>query len=490
MHILLQADSSLFLGRFHSLAVHLPIGFIILTAVLFAISKITKNPALLRPLPIMLLLGSLSAFAAVVLGLLLSEEGGYPANSLFWHQWLGITVVLVSFCSWLWVKGLIGKKKDLKETDVKEEESGFNRKNSSWIVLTLVLLISVTGHLGGNLTHGENYLFDYAPDFIQELMGSENSETKIPFVFPEEPDSTLLYEHVLEKVLIQKCASCHDDATRKGGLIITTREGLLEGGENGAVLQAGSAMGSELFKRISMDPASRKFMPPKGAPLSYAETMLLKFWIQEGMPFDLKVTDERIPEELKLILQTDYQLETERKAIYEKVTVEPANEATLEKLRQLGFRVSTLSEENNFIEVVAKDSVSAEKLNALIEVKEQLTWLDLSNSGMKDEWIAELNEFKMLTRLNLNSNSLSDSGIVKLQGLDNLEAILIHSTLITDSGIKNLVSLKNLKRIYVWNTKVSEDAVDSLLKEHPKLQIDRGVTESKEEKETAKSVEK
>jgi uncharacterized membrane protein len=485
MNLLLQADSTLFLGRFHSLAVHLPIGFLVLAAILYIISRITSNDSLLKPVPLILLFGALGAIASVVLGWFLSDEGGYPEDTIFWHQWLGITVAVFSTGSWLWVKGVF-KKKDsgssAKNSNI-DDRLVKEKRSLGFVLAVLVLLISITGHLGGNLTHGEDYLFVYAPEALQNLFLDEETSKKHSFEFPAEPDSVLLFGHILDQVLIQKCGSCHNEETRKGDFLLTTHEGLLEGGENGAVLQSGSPLSSELFKRISMDPSSRKFMPPKGPQMSYSETMLLKFWIQEGMPFDMKVTDERIPEELKLILQSEYELVTERKPIYEKVQVDPVSSEALQKLRSLGFRVTPLSEENNFLEVVAKDSLTAEKVSALLSVKNQITWLDLSNSGVKDEWLAPLSEFAMLTRLNLNNTSISDLGLSYLQGLEYLEALLLHSTQVSDAGIKMLSVQKNLQRIYVWNTKVTQELGDSLQKENPKLQIDLGLKELKKEKQ-------
>jgi hypothetical protein len=127
--------------------------------------------------------------------------------------------------------------------------------------------------------------------------------------------------------------------------------------------------------------------------------------------------------------------------------------------------------------------MTAEKVKALLSVKNQITWLDLSNSGVKDEWLAPLSEFAMLTRLNLNNTSISDLGLSYLQGLEYLEALLLHSTQVSDAGIKMLSVQKNLQRIYVWNTKVTQELGDSLQKENPKLQIDLGLKELKKEKQ-------
>ena len=107
MSILLQADTSLFLGRFHPLVVNLPMGFLLLTVILFAISFLKKYSFLLSALPIILLLGAVSSVASAILGWLLSNEGGYQESTLQWHQWMGISVAVIATAGWLWVSGFI-----------------------------------------------------------------------------------------------------------------------------------------------------------------------------------------------------------------------------------------------------------------------------------------------------------------------------------------------------------------------------------------------
>jgi hypothetical protein len=72
----------------------LPIGFLVLAAILYIISRIIRNESVLKPLPLILFFGALGAIASVVLGWFLSEEGGYAEDILFWHQWWGITVAV------------------------------------------------------------------------------------------------------------------------------------------------------------------------------------------------------------------------------------------------------------------------------------------------------------------------------------------------------------------------------------------------------------
>lgn len=481
MGILLQGDTVLFFGRFHPLAVHLPIGFLLLAGILFVLSLFKKYSFLQRALPIILFFGAISSIAAAVLGWLLSTEGGYDESMLAWHQWMGISVAVVSMASWIWISSITWKKNDKKNhasvpsPDVTQQRMMTNKRNAGWVMAVLFLLISITGHLGGNLTHGDQYLFTHAPAFVQTLFNTGGQAASQVIAFPTDPDSTLLFEHIIEPVLNKKCASCHNESKMKGGLLLTTRKGLLKGGENGEVLENGSPQNSELFKRICLDPASKKFMPPKGAPMSYTEIALLNYWISSGMSFELTITDERIPEEIQLLIQQGYSLTTKRKTFIEKEKIPPASPEALDSLRAQGYKIQTLAADNNFLEVVARDTLTREKFEALLAIKEQITWLDLGKTGLQDSWISTLTQFINLTRLTLDNNTITDNGIAQLGNFEHLESLNLHTTGVGDKGLKLLAGHHHLKRIYLWKTKVTQQAVDSIRNENTTLSIDMGV---------------
>jgi hypothetical protein len=261
----------------------------------------------------------------------------------------------------------------------------------------------------------------------------------------------------------------------KGGLLLTTPEGLLKGGENGAVLEKGSPQNSELFKRVCLDPTSKKFMPPKGAPMSYSEIALLNYWISSGMSFELTITDESIPEEIKNLIEQTYALSTTKKPFIEKEKVPAATEEVLESLRAMGYKIHTLAAENNFLEVVAGDSLTLEKIEALLKIKEQITWLDLGNTGLQDSWLSTLAQCPNLTRLVLDNNAITDAGITQLVNLKHLESVNLHATQVGDAGLKLLVKQNSIKRLYLWQTKVTRPTVDSIRRENPLLAIDIGL---------------
>jgi uncharacterized membrane protein len=464
MAILLQADAALFFGRFHPLVVHLPIGFLLLAGILFTLSYFKNFSFLLRALPIILFLGAVSSVAAAVLGWLLSAEGGYQESTLAWHQWMGISVAVIAIASWLWVSSITLKKirrKDnlprLSPETVKQHVIS-NKKNVGLLMALLFVLISITGHLGGNLTHGDQYLITHAPSFIQSLFTRENNATE-QLSFPADPDSILLFGHILEPALNKKCASCHNESKMKGGLLLTTREGLLKGGENGEVLENGSPQNSE----------------PKGAPLSYVEIALLNYWISSGMSFELTITDESMPEEIQALIEQGYSLSTKRKPFIEKEKVAPATSEVLESLRVMGYKIQKLAGDNNFLEVVATDSLTLEKVEALLVIKEQITWLDLGKTGLQDSWIRTLEQFTNLTRLTLDNNAITDAGIIHLVNFKHLESLNLHATEMGDKGLKLLATNSSVKRLYLWQTKVTRQTVDSIRKENPLLAIDMGV---------------
>ena len=94
--ILLESNFGLFIGRFHPLVVHLPIGFLLLAAIFYYASRRTTFEPLRQAVGPTLFLGALSAILSVIFGLALANEGGYDDQALFWHKWLGIGVALIS----------------------------------------------------------------------------------------------------------------------------------------------------------------------------------------------------------------------------------------------------------------------------------------------------------------------------------------------------------------------------------------------------------
>ncbi|HUR44962.1 MAG TPA: DUF1549 domain-containing protein [Candidatus Saccharimonadales bacterium] len=95
-------------------------------------------------------------------------------------------------------------------------------------------------------------------------------------------------EQVMQLLKLE-CASCHSPEKKKGGLVLTSREALLKGGENGAVLEPGKPDSSLLLKALlrGADP----HMPPK-KQLSDAQVSLLRNWVKAGAEWDTRAFEE------------------------------------------------------------------------------------------------------------------------------------------------------------------------------------------------------
>ena len=85
------------ISRLHPLLVHLPIGIMFFAAFLFVVKKWKGTTAYDSSIFLALLLSFGSAIFSAITGWLLSHEGGYDGNILFWHQWLGLATTFGIF---------------------------------------------------------------------------------------------------------------------------------------------------------------------------------------------------------------------------------------------------------------------------------------------------------------------------------------------------------------------------------------------------------
>jgi uncharacterized membrane protein len=451
--ILLQSDASLFIGRFHPLIVHLPIGFLLLAIVFYFISFSDRFSNLKNSIVYILLFGAISALMSVVVGLLLASKGGYNEEVLSWHKWLAIALVIISFSLWAWF--IWGNR---------------NTIITASLMSTVLLLITVTGHLGGTLTHGERYVFEYAPDFIRNQFLVNNGI--VIDELPQDSDSILLYNDLIRPVFDQKCISCHNNNNKSGGLNLIHLDSLLKGSDNGDVVISGNVLKSEIFKRVTMNPNDRKFMPPNGIPLSYTETLLIQEWINKGLDTTLVISDDNLSSEVKSRIQLSFGLDTRRKSFVEKLRLLPLEEEIIGELRNNGFAVKKISNDLNLIDVKSMDSITVEKLELLNTVKGHIVWLDLSGSAINDMLIEYLANFENLVRLDLHNNPITN--VKSLTNLEHLEVLNLHSTKVKDDILPDIEKFKSLKSLYLWQTEVSEAAVDSLRTNLPDLEVNFG----------------
>ncbi len=99
-----------------------------------------------------------------------------------------------------------------------------------------------------------------------------------------------VFSKSVRPMLIDACLRCHGGAKTKAGLDLTTRDGLLKGGDNGPAVVPGKSAESLLIRRISH--ADKPFMPPSGDKLPDAVVSAVAEWIDHGAPYDRPLLDK------------------------------------------------------------------------------------------------------------------------------------------------------------------------------------------------------
>src|SRR5512143_2672129 len=257
-----MTDLLFFLGRFHVLALHLPIGIVVVAVVLDFAARRERYRALAQAATFLSGAAALSAVLTVALGYLHFAEGGFAGPSGNAHRLLGTTTAAVMLVGWwfatrptdAWLKPAIG-------------------------VLALAL-VTVTGHYGGNLTHGPTFLIEYAPGFLHTLLGSETKRPRPTSVAQADP-----YLDVVQPLLNQRCGTCHNGDKRNGSFSIASYESTLAGGDTGRAIVPGNLEASELYFRITRPAGDEQLMPAEGkTPPTPEQIAILRWWIEKGAP--------------------------------------------------------------------------------------------------------------------------------------------------------------------------------------------------------------
>ena len=214
-----------FFGHFHVVLVHLPIGILLLACVFQWLERRPKFSSLHAATNIALLIGMICAILSALTGYLLSFSGDYDEGLVITHQWFGISVAAVSIAMFYYHS---------KAASFKTQVS---------ISILLFVLIVITGHLGGSLTHGSDYLtksWGLTSDTVAQRKPIPNVQ------------EAMVYSDIIQPILQTKCYSCHGKNKQKGKLRMDDSLRLMKGGKDGPVIIPGNAEKSEMAKRLSL----------------------------------------------------------------------------------------------------------------------------------------------------------------------------------------------------------------------------------------------
>ncbi|MFT4709418.1 MAG: putative membrane protein [Planctomycetota bacterium] len=305
------------IGRLHPMLLHMPIGLIVVLAILEFPHLFKKSaPVHDTPRTVLVTVLAVSSMASATAGWLLHEGGGY-GHPVEWHEWLGVGLafltVAIAIAYW--------------------------RKSETYTlgVIAAFILVIPTAHLGATMTHGEGFLTDpwlaaFAdedeqssseladgePGFSQAIQQTPAEGTEHTGLEgqPKSAGSTIgdaaaahladgsddtaqvdsvtgtVQEPVVETSLVltyadiapvfrDYCVKCHGTRKRKGDLALHSLESILAGGEHGAVIVPGDPLNSKLITSLSLPLEDEHHMPPEGKRQPSADAIAqLTLWVQ------------------------------------------------------------------------------------------------------------------------------------------------------------------------------------------------------------------
>lgn len=459
-----SADFIVFLGRFHPLFLHLPIGFLVLAFILEFLSKKEKYRNLRPAVGFTLLVGAVSALIAAILGFMLATDGGYSEDLLGVHKWMGIALVVFSFTAW-WLHGQYEKK---GSAELKKAYIG--------TLSLMMVFLGGAGHYGGSLTHGTTYLTQNMPNGLRLLVGLPVQQGPKPITNLNEAQ---VFSDIVHPILEMRCNSCHNASKKKGDLQMHTIDAFRRGGESGAAFVSGDPAQSLMIQRVHLPENDDEHMPPKGkTQLTSEQVALLEWWIAEGAPFDKRVAEVHVDGEIDAILQTLVDPDANKSEVEILLADEPEvpNADKIKEFKAKGVMIKPLAAKSNWLQVtIDKKLPVADLLAELAEAfPEQITWLDIKEGEITNDGLAPLKNLKHLTKLRLEKTPVSDEGMDHLKELVYLEFLNLYGSKVGDQGIDKLSDLRNLRSLYAWDTRVTHNGAKELEKKIGNLEVNLG----------------
>lgn len=263
-----------FLGRLHPLAVHFPVGLLLFAAVLELFTFRNFHSRYRPGINLLVIVGAIAAVLAASLGLILANNEDYGGNTLDLHQWTGIATAILGVMALVL---LLRVRPNSKPIQIKLYRG---------MIFFTAMGVSVAGHFGASLTHGEEYLSSVLPWNANQgsnLAALDFAAFADSSGLSEEQQIKLLGE--VRTILAHSCYNCHSEEKVKGDLRLDGRKFIFAGGESGPVIHPGVSSKSELVRRISLPKEHDDVMPSKGKLLTEREIAVISLWIDKGAPW-------------------------------------------------------------------------------------------------------------------------------------------------------------------------------------------------------------
>ncbi|MCW5518012.1 c-type cytochrome domain-containing protein [Muriicola sp. Z0-33] len=420
------------LGHWHPVVLHFPIVLVIIAVVLLLSGKKVSY--------VLLSISCLAALITAISGFFLGLGSDEKGDLLFWHQLLGAAVA-IGMSIWYWLAN-----------------NGYAKSTvTKGLGLVLLLMIGFTGHYGGMITHGQNFL---------ALPGG----TKTDII----PDNPLIYEHIVGRILDAKCVKCHNPNKTKGEFLMTSFEALLKGGESGANIIPGGPDESEFISRLELPIEDEDHMPPEGeTPLDAGEIEIMKRWIALGASDTLRLNHLESKDPLAILIK-----EMMVPDPLEKWAQLPGvQDSTLTRLASDYLTITRIAASSNALRIAMykPPKYDITTLTRLKVISENIVELDLSGLPIGKDEMHMIAGCKNLEWLEINNTPITDNDLDTLKVLSNLKLLKVFETDIADNSLDILKNIKSLEQLYIWETSVTEPGILQLKKDRPDLEIFSGI---------------
>lgn len=251
-----------FFGRFHPATVHFPIALLSVAALLEFLQIVRRKPGLSAATFPLTAIGLAAAALATLMGWA-SASGKPPKDLIETHRWAGVATTVVAAGAMV----LVTKA----------------RAAQGWIVQAArgslflgMIVVSLTGHWGGQISFGETYYSDAWP------WKKPPPEDRLPLLITS---GKIDFAADIAPIIKDSCFLCHGGEkggkNGKGGLRLTTKALAMKGGDGGPCIVPGKPGDSSFYTLlVTKDPDAR--MPEKAKPLPAEQIEKVRRWIEQG----------------------------------------------------------------------------------------------------------------------------------------------------------------------------------------------------------------
>jgi uncharacterized membrane protein len=269
-----------FLGRLHPILVHGPVALLALIPLMELLGLSPRRSHLRPAAGWILAVAAVAAYVAAYDGWLLAWSGGFRGHDVTRHMWGGVWLAGVCAAA-LWTRSL------------------GSRLAYPVLLAGAFGLMVWTGHGGGAISHGDDFLTEKMPARLRLWIGL-TAQPATPAQAAAAPTSAApaaaktgpgsadpanpaYFALHIAPLLARSCVSCHKPEKHKGGLRMDTYAQLMLGGEDGPVVVPGNPKSSDIVRRLLLPPGDDDSMPSDGEkPMTPEEVQMVEHWIGAG----------------------------------------------------------------------------------------------------------------------------------------------------------------------------------------------------------------